>query len=282
MTPKTVYITKASGQKEPFLRAKLEESLLRSGAASDVVQKVADKVEGRLRPEMPTEEIYHLAFDLLRLEALHHASRYSLKRALLDLGPSGHPFEIFVSEILKEHGYEVEVGRMLSGFCVLHEVDIVAKKDDKHLMTEVKFHNQLGRKTDVKVALYTHARFEDIRKRCEAQPGHEEEMHGALLVTNTKFTSEAIQYSQCAGLKLLGWDHPGSDNLQRLIESASLYPITCLATLPLSVKRQLMNRGMLLCRDLRSDIAILDMFRLNSRVKTQVKEELDAILARQN
>jgi hypothetical protein len=277
MAPKTIYITKASGQKEPFAREKLEESLMRSGADRSLIQKVADEVEGRLAPGIATEKIYALAFELLRRRAVHHASRYALKRALLELGPSGHPFETFVSEILKNHGYEVEVDRVLPGFCVNHEVDIVAKKDEKHLMTEVKFHNQLGRKTDIRVALYTHARFEDIRKRCESEKGHEEEIHGAMLVTNTKFTSEAVQYGRCAGLTLLGWDYPGNGNLQSLIEAARLYPVTCLTGLPPSARRQLLNRNVLLCRDLKT--LGLESLRLEGETEKRVMEELESILA---
>jgi hypothetical protein len=277
MSSKVLYITKASGQKEPFVREKLERSLARSGAGQALVREIADEVQKKIASEMPTEEIYRMAFGFLRARSADHASRYSLKRALLELGPSGHPFEVFVSEILKSRGYRVEVGRVLSGFCIKHEVDIVAKKDDKHLMTEVKFHNQLGRKTDVRVALYTHARFDDLREACEKQPGHEEEIHGALLVTNTKFTTDAIRYSKCAGLQLLGWDYPAEDNLQSLIEKPKLYPITCLASLPASAKRQLINRGVVLCRDLTG--GALAELRLDQGTGAKVSEELAGILA---
>jgi hypothetical protein len=82
----------------------------------------------------------------------------------MELGPSGFPFEKYVAEILKYQGYRVEVGVIVEGFCVKHEVDIIAEKEAKHFMIECKFHNQPGTFCDVKIPLYINSRFLDIEK----------------------------------------------------------------------------------------------------------------------
>jgi len=48
------------------------------------------------------------------------------------------------------------------------------------------------------------------------------------LVTNTKFTSEALRYCSCVGVELLGWNWPKGKGLEDLIDAKKLYPITIL------------------------------------------------------
>ena len=45
-----------------------------------------------------------------------------------------------------------------------HEVDVVAKKDNMVFFLECKYHNHRGTYSDIKTALYVHARFVDIEK----------------------------------------------------------------------------------------------------------------------
>lgn len=62
----------------------------------------------------------------------------------MELGPSGFPFEKFISEILKFQGFAVQVGVIVEGHCVKHEIDVVAEKGEEHFMIECKFHNTQG------------------------------------------------------------------------------------------------------------------------------------------
>jgi len=48
------------------------------------------------------------------------------------------------------------------GKLVEHEIDVVAWNEEKLIMVEAKFHNQLGVKTDLKVILYVKERFDDL------------------------------------------------------------------------------------------------------------------------
>lgn len=219
-------------------------------ASPAVIDDIVRHIRGELKEGMTTSEIYRHAFSLLKKYHTPFAARYSLKQAILDLGPEGHFFERFVGELVRSKGFAVEVGKVVEGFCVAHEVDVVGEKNDYHIMVECKFHNSLGIKSDVKVALYVQARFEDIEKKWKTQPGHGQKFHEAWLVTNTKLTSDAIRYATCVGIKTVGWSYPPHDSLQSIIEQSGLHPLTCLTSLNRSQKHRLLNEGAILCKDL--------------------------------
>ncbi len=241
-----IIIEKASGEHEAFSAAKLKRSLTRSGASSAAAQDIVTQVENQLVDGMTTKAIYNLAFSFLRKTDRPVASRYDLKRAIMELGPSGYPFEEFVGEILREQGYDVEVGKLVQGKCVDHEVDVVATKDNEHFLVECKFHNRPGLKSNVKVPLYVKARFDDI---IAAEKKSQEHFDSCWVVTNTKFTSEAVKYGTCAGMKVLGWSHPKNAGIEAIIDRLGLHPITCLTSLSKQHKRKLIQDGVVLCRD---------------------------------
>ncbi len=243
---KEIIIQKASGEHEAFSAAKLKRSLTRSGASSAAADDVVNQIEAQLEEGMTTKAIYNLAFSLLRKTDRPTASRYNLKRAIMELGPSGYPFEEFVGALLREQGYDVEVGKLVAGKCVDHEVDVVATKGKEHFLIECKFHNRPGLRSNVKIPLYVKARFDDI----VAEEKHSKEhFDGCWIVTNTKFTSEAVKYGTCAGLKVIGWSHPKNEGIESIIDRLGLHPITCLTTLSKQHKRALIHEGTVLCRD---------------------------------
>lgn len=242
-----VLIRKADGTEESFDIEKLVTSLKRSGAGDDAITHVTHEVEKDLRPGMTTADIYRRAFAILKRTEKHAvASRYSLKRALLDFGPTGYPFEDYVAEIWKAMGYQTQTRQILSGHCTTHEVDLIAEKDGRKIGAEVKFHNQPGLRSDVKTALYVNARWHDINAHLEAkgQPRFDE----WLLITNTHFTSQAQEYGACCGLTLISWDYPNDGNLQDLIEQSRVHPLTCLTTISRADKQRLMNEQVVLCK----------------------------------
>lgn len=254
-----VLIRKADGEMQPFDPAKLERSLKRSGAPAELRDKVVQQITQTLREGMTTENIYRRAFDLLRQyehEEPIAAARYSIKRAILELGPSGFPFEQFVAGVMKAHGAtEVETGAVLNGKCVGHEVDVLGMKDGKRFAMEVKFHNSLGTKTDTKDALYVKARIDDLR----AANGRNRIDEG-WLVTNTRFTRSVIQYVRCTGnMHLLGWDYPRSRGLEVLVEEAHVHPITMLTALSSHDKQILLEADIVLCRDIHNRDILLDV-----------------------
>ncbi len=250
-------IIKASGEKVPFSAEKLRQSLKRSGADEAYIDKVVQEIQDNLYEGISTHEIFKNAFAHLGKYSKHFASRYKLKQAIMELGPTGFPFEVFVSELLKAQGFKTTVGSILQGHCVTHEVDIIAEEADKLFMVECKFHNLRGVKCDVKVPLYIKSRFDDIVKRWITHPEHGAKFHQGWVVTNTHFSDDAIQYGTCAGLNLLGWDYPKGKGVKDWIDSLTLYPITCLTSLTKGERELLLSKKIILCTDLLHNKSIL-------------------------
>lgn len=250
------YVKKASGEYEELNLAKVRRALNRAGADQELADSIAHEVE-QDTTLTSTKKIY--SYILARLHKKSHvlAARYNIKQALRDFGPTGFPFEKFVAELLKRQEYLISIDRIIHGFCVDHEVDIIAHKNSWNIFVECKFHHQSTIKTDVKVILYMKARFDDIKSAYTQNHQKEKKLYQGLIVTNTKFTSEAIKYAECAGVPLLGWSYPEKDNLQQLIESFHLHPITALTTLTMKQKRQMINNGLVLCSDIHRHIDLL-------------------------
>jgi hypothetical protein len=169
----------------------------------------------------------------------------------LDLGPSGSPFEDFLSEIYRALGYMTTTRVVVQGRCVEHELDVIAVKNDERFAAEVKFHNRPGVKSDLKVALYVYARFEDIA--ANSGKGSATDYTDRLLITNTKFTKQVEIYSACVGLEIISWNYPAKGNLRELIEETRVHPVSCLTTISNSNKRKLMEKGIVLCRQLKDN-----------------------------
>jgi hypothetical protein len=251
MSPRSApTIIKADGTTESFDPAKLEASLRRAGAGDATAKRIRSTIESSVARSASTKEIYTRAFTMLRHEAKPVAARYSLRRALFEFGPSGHPFEDFVAELFKAEGWNVEWRKTIAGKCVPHEVDVYAERNGEYLAAELKYHNDPNYKTDVKVALYVKARFDDIWQ-CDPKSGAVCPVDHGFLITNTKFTQQAVQYAKCAGIELLGWSYPTEGNLYDRIVASGVYPITALTTLRKAEKRMLIEQGVVTCAALR-------------------------------
>lgn len=274
----SVWVIKTSGERELFVMEKLRRSLVRSGADEGIIKMVIDHLMPEIKDGMRTSEIYKHAFALLKKVKFPIAVRYSLRKAVMDLGPSGFPFEKYVAQILRAKGYGAKTGVILQGFCVPHEVDILMEKDNKHIFVECKFHNQQGIKTDVKVALYVHARFLDLQKAHTLKEyKHSSIIHEGWLVTNTKLTQDAIQYSQCVGVTVIGWDYPEKGNLQDLILETGVHPLTFLNSLNASEKAALLSTGIVMCRELKQDVNHLRNLGLDEERIDGVMREVDMV-----
>lgn len=245
-------VQKADGSSEEFAPAKLISSLEHAGATSEDAEQILEKITRELTQKsgakgqvVSTSELYRHAFEHLRDTRHAAAAKYSLKRAILELGPSGFPFESYIAELFRTEGYTAKVDQIVRGKCVEHEVDVVLEKNGVKTYVEAKFHNTLGFKTDLKVVLYVQARTEDIAKG------------EGLVVTNTSFTSKAVEYATCAGLNLLGWDYPQTGNLHERIDKAGLYPVTALTTLTRREKMALLNERVVLSKAIAKDPMLL-------------------------
>lgn len=269
-------VHKSDGSLEPFDPAKLRSSLLHSGAPESEANQVVDHIVKEVKEGTTTEFIYLHAYELLKQVKDGVAARYSLRRALADLGPSGFPFEHFVAGLFRQEGYEVTVGAELEGECVTHEIDILAQRGKEWLVGEVKFHKQSHIKSDIQVALYVHSRFNDLKGSNFS--GIEEGTNPRnLLITNTKFTSHALRYGQCKGMEMIGWSYPEEGNLQDLIAKATLQPVTMLTTLSGAEKRLLLEHNYVLCREIRDNPDVLGEVGLEESRHDRILSEVKAV-----
>jgi hypothetical protein len=245
-----ITVIKASGEKVIFDQDKLIQSLERAGAGEEVIAEVLGSLDDHLYDGIPTKKIYRQAYKILNKLSHRNAGRYRLKEAMLELGPSGYPFEFFIGELLKNQGYSVEVGVIIEGQCVRHEVDVIAENEQNHFMVECKYHSDPGKKSNVIVPLYIHSRFRDIIATMQNLPGYNTKLHQSWLVTNTRFTTDAIDYGKCSGMNLISWDYPSDTNLRNRIDRSGLHPVTSLSSLKKAEKQKILGLGIVTCRNL--------------------------------
>ena len=273
---RSVLVKKSSGEYEDFQIEKLINSLRRAGANEVIVKDIAHKVYEQLEEGMTTKRIYEAAFKMLKAKSRVSAFKYKLKKALMELGPSGFPFEKLVAKLLAHEGFETKVGVIVQGNCVQHEVDVIAQKGEKHYMIECKYHSDQGRFCNVKIPLYIHSRFLDVEKQWRRKKGHQNKIHKGGLYTNTRFTSDAINYGNCVGLLMTSWDYPKESGLKDRIDQAGLHPLTALTSLTKAEKTKLLDEGIVLCKELHESPNLLDKVGIpNSRHKRILEDSLE-------
>ena len=280
MNPKQIYVTKMSGEKALFDEEKLRNSLKRSRTEDDIIDKVIEKVKTELRDSISTKEIYRMAFAQLRKNSSHSAARYKLKQSILELGPTGFPFEEYISELLKFKNYRTEVGNIVNGHCVSHEIDIIAERDNRYILLECKFHSDQRRFCDVKVPLYIHSRFKDVEQELKKKSGHKDTIFIGGLVTNTRFSSDALKYGLCMGMYLLSWDYPAGKSLKSLIDQSGLHPLTSLLTLSKFEKQQLLDKGIILCKNLIGKEKVLKEIQISEQRIGKIISEVENLCNR--
>jgi hypothetical protein len=270
-------ILKASGEKVKFSLTKLRKSLMISGASSASIDQIIDKVKQELYPGISTKEIYNRAFVLLKREKSHFASKYKLKKAIHELGPTGFPFERFIGALLKYSGYEITVGKIVQGNCVKHEIDIIAHKENQTTIIECKFHGEQGLNCNVKIPMYINSRYQDVKAYWNVNQKNYTKLSEGWVVTNTRFTKDAITYGNCVGLYQLSWDYPKNNGLKDRIDRLGLYPITVSTLLINREKSFLLSRDIVLCRELIKNSFFLDYLGISETRKEKILKEVNQL-----
>jgi hypothetical protein len=266
-------IVKHSGVIVDFNRSKLKQSLLKSGATSAIVDDVLHLIEKEVYEGISTKRIYKMAFGLLKKVSNSHAARYNLREAIRLLGPAGFFFEKFIARLFAAEHYETKVNVILKGKCVSHEIDVVVKKSNVISMVECKFHVGREAATDVKVPMYILSRFNDLKDIQHEIFSRRDSISKCWIVTNNRFTSDAIDFAKCSGLNLMCWDYPAVNNLKTKIDNNQLYPITCLTTLTLTEKEKLLILDIILVREIINNRTDLEKIGLSpTRIKNVIKE----------
>ena len=282
MENKSLDITKSSGEKVKFSLDKLRTSLNRTGAEKQTVDYIIDKVRDELYQGISTKEIYNRAFALLKKKKSYLASKYKLKKAIYELGPTGFPFERFVSALLKYSGYKTVVGKVMRGQCVTHEIDVLALKNNENTAIECKFHSEQGLNCNVKIPLYINSRYLDVKAHWNSNSKNKTPLTKGWVVTNTRFTEDALKYGNCCGLYLLSWDYPKNDGLKDRIDRLGLYPITVSTLLTNREKQFLLSRDVVLCRQLIGDVFYLDHLGISDTRKEKILNEIAHLCNIQN
>lgn len=263
-------VTKASGEKQSFNEEKLRVSIKRAGIPEMLHDQVINHIKTKLYDNIPTSEIYKHVIEFLDNSSHPHSiAKYSLKQAIMDFGPTGFPFEDYISEILKAEGYETQVRQVLSGKCISHEIDVVGTRDAVKSMIECKFHNAPGIKCHVHVSLYSKARFDDVKEG--------NGFNDAWLVTNTKLTTEALNYALCSNMKIVSWDYPNGKSLRDLIEKHKLHPITTLSNISTAQKQILTQNHIVLAKHICKNPSSLDILNLPANQKNSIVSQCQFI-----
>lgn len=266
-----VHVIKADGRREPFSEEKVINSIHRAGIPKDIQQDVLKHIKDRLYDEITTQEIYHHISEFLgKSKTPFLKAPYTLKRAIMELGPTGYPFEDFLARLLTAEGYQTKTRTILQGKCISHEIDVIAVKGNKKIMVEAKFHNAVGITTNVHVPMYTKSRFEDVKVK--------HNFDEVWVVTNTKATTEAIAFAQCVGMNLISWSYPEKESLRELIEKYHLHPITVLSSLNMQQKAQLLNNDIVVCGDIVKNPHVLNLLETSQMQKDTILQEATSIL----
>ena len=243
-------VTKYSGELVHYDEQKLINSLRKSGADQAMAETIVKEIESEMYEGISSKKIYKRAYQLLKNISNVHAARYNLRTALLGLGPAGFFFEKFIAKVMKEQGFQTKVSITLNGKCISHEIDVLLLKNDIVSMIECKFHSGQDAKSDVKVPMYILSRFNDLKDKKYDLFSAKRSISKCIIVTNNKFTTDAIQFGECSGLSMLSWDYPQKNGIKDLVDRFRVYPVTCLTTLTKAEKDQLLILDCITINDL--------------------------------
>lgn len=277
----SILITKQSGETAPFSKDSLRKSLLNSGADEIDAEKICQKIEKEIYNGITTKELYEKAFKLLKEIRSSIAARYSLKRALQDLGPEGFYFEKWVAKVFEVQGYDTITGQQLTGkSSVNHEIDVVISNRDTDIVCECKFRNDIDAKISVTTPMYFLSRFNDLKNREFTFFNRSFKPNKGFLITNAFFTSDSIAFADCYHINLISWNYPEEYSIKRLTDKQGLYPITCLTTLTKEEEKILLSKNCILVRELVRNPVLLDHFKFSDDRKKIILNEAKELLAR--
>jgi len=243
-----VHVTKADGTMQLFDREKVFITCLRMGASRKTADEIAEKVERRLYDGIPTSKILQMTLRLLRKykPAVRHLLDLRKGLSLMDSKPE---FENFVQILLAHNGFEVTPNRLITGRCVEHEVDAIAKKDGLTYFVEAKHHINYHTPTGLDESRIARAILEDVTEGFELGKSSLR-IDRAMIVTNTRYSEHARRYGRCRNILQIGWSSPTNLCLQNMIEEKNLYPLSCLRDLKNETKTKLVNSGIVLMKQL--------------------------------
>jgi hypothetical protein len=252
---KNLYVVNSRGEKEPFSFKKVYQSAKRVGASESLARKTTESVAKTVYPGIKTSEIFNEVKNLLQKENSRAAIKFSLKKAIQKLGPTGFPFEKYVGAIFESLGFKVKLNQFLWGRCLKYEIDFLAKKENLLYVGECKYRSLLEEgKVHSNIVLILFGKFFDLKEGIFSKDYN--------LPATSKVSAEDRRVME--GLEsylrgplfknlnikpLLGWRYPKNKGLEYLIESQNLYPITILPSLKNYLAEILVSKKIMLVKD---------------------------------
>jgi hypothetical protein len=271
-------VKKYSGDLVTFDPESLKHSLLKSGASHEDVAKVYERIQKELYEGITTQQLYEKAFAYLKDIRKVYAAKYSLKKALRDLGPTGYNFEKWVCSLMRYMGYQSINSQVLKGHAVTHEIDVIAIKDEEFYIAECKLRNDPDAKITVTTPMYFLSRMNDLADLPFHFFGESKCITKGWLITNAYFTTDSIDFGEYYGINLLSWDYPEGKSIKNLTDDGGLYPITCLTTLDEMYKLQLLDHHIILVSDLITRTEILGRMIKNKQTYEDVLAEAKELM----
>lgn len=278
LTGKEILVRKASGEEVPFELIKLEKSLYNAGAGKEIVRKITTDISSWIRSGVTTRQIYSRAFNHLHKERNSSSAKYLLKEAILELGPTGYPFEKFIGHLFEKQGFQIEVGVVVDGTCITHEMDVVATKGEVQNLVECKYRKDQGKQISVQVPLYVRSRVNDIIEHRLKLPEYQNLEFVGWVVTNTRFSPDSMKYGEHSGLRLMSWDYPKGSSLKENIENLKVYPITVLHHLSKEDKQFLLKQGIVTCSELFKNKRVLKDLKIDHKKYQELLNDLNQLV----
>jgi hypothetical protein len=268
-------VTKWDGRRERYDRAKVVRTLARLCVPTPLAGEIADQVERQLHDGISTTKIA----DLVRQELERHSAlvafRQDLRSALARM-QGGADFEAFVRLVFASQGYTVHSSRTIQGETGRHEVDGILEQEGHFTLLEIKHHRDPHHRVSFDVINTARTKWTDIqehRRKAFRQPGFD----GFLVVTNARFTENAVQHAEESGIQLVGWNVPSGRGLEQLIEEKQVYPITTIGELVDAERDAITGEGILTLQQLLKDAKPRRLGLPKNRI-AQLKKEAQRIL----
>lgn len=256
-------VLKINGERENFSPKKVYYSAMKAGAPAFLARNISKEIEKEVYDGIKTTDIFKKVKEKLKKENLQFSLRFNLKEGMKKLGPAGFVFEDFIRQVLSRSGMKVRGSKILSGKCCSYEIDFLAEKEETTYIGECKYRNNGGDKIDVNVCLKCFAILDDIKNS-----GNFKNNLIFFIVTNSKFTDQAIKYSTCKGIKLLGWNYPKNEGLEDIIDNNKLYPITILPSFKSYQAEIFKKEGIMLV----DEILSLDIVKFSKKVSIPMNQ----------
>jgi hypothetical protein len=241
-------VTKADGSRQQFDRNKIVATCMRMGATKQDAEEIAGKIESRVYDGMPTAKVLQMIFQFIHKYKPQASRLYDLRRGL-SLMNSKPEFEKFVQILLADIGFEVVPNKILKGKCIEHEVDAIARKDGVTYFVEAKHQYNYHAFTGLDESRIARAVLEDVSEGFNLGLT-DLKIDEAMIVTNTKYSEQAMQYGICRNILQIGWSTPADLGLRDIILEKSLYPLSCIRGLKTDARLQLVDSGIILINQL--------------------------------